>query len=131
MKHKDYKINEHNSTVNGDAGRNYDWSKFDWNQSEQYDFGDDRYSTESEFVPDNLKGQLIGVQKAPKVFVDGFLIAPNCQYLHVPYKWAEQATIYRVRPNDSMYSGKIYRGHLILKQTAIKKKDGWYWRLYF
>jgi len=131
MKYKDYKVNQHNSTVLGYPGREFDWTKFDWNQSEEYDFGDSRYSKDSEFVPAELKGQLIGAKKAPEVFVDGFLIAPGCQYLHVPYKWAEQATVYRVRPNDSMYAGQVYRGHKIAKQTAIKKKDGWYWRLYF
>ena len=128
---KDYKINSRNSTVLGYPGREFDWTKFDWNQKEEFDFGDDCYSTESEYVPDKLKGQLIGIQKAPKVHVDGYFIAPGCRYLHVPYKWSEQATVYRVRPNDSMYAGQIYRGHKIIKQMAIKKKDGWYWRLFF
>jgi len=128
---KDYKINEHNSTVNGSPGRDYDWFKFDWEQKEEHDFCNSRYSTKSEYVPDELKGQLIGIQKAPKVFVDGFLIAKHCQYLHVPYRWAEQGTVYRVRPNDSMYAGEVYRGRTIIKQIAIKKPDGWYWRLKF
>jgi hypothetical protein len=69
--------------------------------------------------------------KAPAGHVGDGLITPNCQYLHVPYDWNEQGTIYRVRPNDSMHAEKIYRGHLIKKQTAIKKDDGWYWRLEF
>ena len=126
-----YKVNKHNSTVLGYPGREFDWAKFDWNQKEEYDFGDSRYSTESEYVPDELKGQLMGIQKAPKVFVDGFLIAKHCQYLHVPYSWAEQATVYRVRPNDSMYTGEVYRGRKIIKQTAVKRNGSWYWCLEF
>jgi hypothetical protein len=128
---KDYKINQHNSTVCGYPGRDFDWAKFDWNQETTCDFGDMRYSSDSEFVPDELKGQLIGMKKAPEVYVDDGLIAPNCQYLHVPYNWSEHGTVYRVRPNETMYAGKIYRGHLIKKQTAVKKADGWYWRLFF
>ena len=128
---KDYKVNKHNSTVNGSPGRDYDWDKFDWNQETEHDFGDSRYSTDSEYVPDELKGQLIGIKKAPEVYTDGFFIAKHCQYLHVPYNYAYDATIYRVRPNDTMYTGEIYRGKLITKQEAILKEDGWYWRLHF
>ena len=124
---KEYKIAKHNSTVCGYPGRNFDWTRFCWDGSETYDFGDCRYSIESEHVSDELKGQLIGIKKAPKPYIDDCLIAPNCQYLHVAYNFAENATIYRVRPNDSMYAGKVYRGHLIDKQTAVKKRDGWYW----
>ncbi len=126
---KKYKLNKHNSTVNGDPGRCYDWSKFDWGQETTHDFGDLRYSTESEYVPNKKKGQLIGKQKAPKVYTDGFLIAHHCQYLHVPYDWKEHGIIYRIRPNNSMYTGEIYRGHLITKQTAEKIDGTWYWVL--
>ena len=127
---KDYKINSHNSTVNGSPGRLYDWSKFDWNQETEHDFGDLRYSTDSDFVPDDKKGHLIGKQKAYAPYTDGYLIARHCQYLHVPYDWAESGTVYRVRPNDTMYTGEIYRGNLVTLQEAIKKEDGWYWRLH-
>ncbi len=125
---KEYKVNKHNSTVNGDEGRHYDWSKFDWNSETYYDFGDSCYSMKCDDV--SLRGKKMGIQKAPKVWVDNGFIAPNCQYLHVPYAWDEDATIYRVRPNESMYAGKVYRGHLIKKQTATIKSDGcWYWVL--
>jgi len=129
MKYKDYPVNSHNSTVCGSPGRDFDWSKFDWDQKTSHDFGDMRYSKESEYVPQSQRGQLIGVQQAPEVFVDSFFIDDNCQYLHVPYDYAELATIYRVRPNESMRAGCIYRGHLIKKQKAIKKNGEWYWRL--
>ncbi len=126
---KEYKVSKHNSTVLGYPGRGFDWAKFDWGQETSHDFGDMRYSTESEFVSKKLKGQLIGIQKAPKVYTDDGLIAPNCQYLHVPYNYEEDGTIYRVRPNDSMYAGEVFRGHLVMRQTAIKKDGIWYWHL--
>ena len=110
---KEYKINKHNSTVCGYPGRDFDWSKFCWNGNEVF--------------KSIFKG--IKNMKAPKPFVDDCLIAENCQYLHIPYDFMEHGTIYRVRPNPTMYAGEIYRGHLITKQTAIKKSDGWYWVL--
>ena len=115
--HKEYKIGPRNSTVCGYPGRNYDWTKFCWDGNEVYSHrcGYKGHSTEE--------------WKAPLPFVDSYLIAENCQYLHVPYKFKEQGTIYRVRPNDTMYAGEAYRGHLIKRQTAIKKEDGWYWVL--
>ena len=126
-----YEVNQHNSTVCGYPGRLYDWSKFDWNRETRHDFGDSRYSATSEYVPDKDKGQLIGILRAPKVVVDGVPVFPGCQYLHVPYDFAEDATIYRVRPNDSMYPGKVYRGKLIKCQTAVKRHGIWYWCLEF
>ena len=123
----EYKINKHNSTVCGYAGRNFDWSKFDWDSKTKYDFGDMCYAMECDNP--KFRGKKIGIRKAPKVYTDGSWIANGCQYLHVPYDWDKQATIYRVRPNDCMYAGQVYRGHLIKKQTAIKKSDGWYWVL--
>lgn len=108
---KDYKVNSRNSTVCGYPGRDFDWSKFCWDGNEFYN--------------KNLK------MKAELPYKDNFLIAPDCEYLHIPYDFSECCTTYRVRPNDSMYAGKVYRGHLIKKQTAIKKDDGWYWRLEF
>lgn len=110
---KRYKLNKHNSTVCGYPGRNYDWSKFCWDGSAVFKSVD--------------KGDL----KAPLPYVDDFFIPENCQYLHVPYDFAAAGTICRVRPNATMYAGKIYRGHLIKKQTAVERKDGWYWKLIF
>jgi hypothetical protein len=131
---KDYKINKHNSTVCGYAGRLFDWSKFDWDSKTSYDFGLARYSNDeedAEFVDKDKRGKLIGILKAPQPHIDDGLIAEGNQYLHVPFNWEEDATIYRVRPNDSMQTGNKYRGHLIKSTKAIKKEDGWYWRLEF
>lgn len=121
MQIKEYKVSKHNSTVCGYPGRDFDWSKFCWDGLEIY-------------IDDcHHKGHPKEEMKAPLPFVDscGFFIPDDCQYLHVPYLWSEQCTIYRVRPNESMYAGEIYRGHKIIKQRAIKKDDGWYWQLEF
>jgi len=78
-----------------------DWSTFCWDGSEEFNFGDSRYSTESEYVPDEMKGQLIGIKKAPLPLVDGQAneyYPYEHQYLHVPYRWKENATIYRIYP---------------------------------
>uniref|UniRef100_A0A6H2A304 Uncharacterized protein n=1 Tax=viral metagenome TaxID=1070528 RepID=A0A6H2A304_9ZZZZ len=106
-----YKINKRNSTVCGYPGRDFDWSKFDWEGKSAYKFEED--------------------WKAPEPWVDDGLIALNCQYLHVPYDFVEMGVIYRVRPNSTMYAGETYRGKLIKAQRAIKKEDGWYWELEF
>lgn len=112
---KDYKVNKRNSTVCGQPGRDFDWTLFDW---------EGESICKAIFKNDTDR-------TAPKPFVDDCLIAPNCEYLHVPYDFAESGTIYRVRPNHSMYAGGIYRGRLVVSQKAIKKTDGWYWRLEF
>jgi len=112
---KRYKINKSNSTVCGYPGRNFDWSKFCWDRKEVF------------------KSIFMGIKdmNAPNPFVDDYLIAENCQYLHIPYDFEKQGTIYRVRPNPTMYAGEIYRGKLIKKQTAVKRKSVWYWVLDF
>lgn len=115
----------------GYPARDFDWSKLDWDQQTSYDFGDMRYSKDSEFVSKDKRGELIGIQKAPKVYKDHGFIEPNCEYLHVPYDYNQAGTIYRLRPNESMRAGNIYRGHKIVRQQAIKKEDGWYWRLIY
>lgn len=112
---KDYKVNQRNSTVLGYPGRYFDWSKFDWEGKQVH--------------KSILKGQEDMI--APIPYVDDFLIADNCQYLHIPYEWEQLRTIYRVRPNDCMWAGAVYRGKLVKSQKAIKKEDGWYWRLEF
>jgi len=110
---KEYKISKHNSTVCGYPGRDFDWSKFDW---------DGKSIFKSIF-----RGQRD--MKAPLPWVDDGLIAENCEYLHVPYNYTDQGTIFRVRPNDSMLAGEVYRGRLVKAQKAIEKDDGWYWQL--
>ena len=112
-----YKVDSRNSTVCGYPGRDFDWSKFCWDGSAIY-------------IDDcHRQGHPKKEMKAPLPFVDNCLIGENCQYLHVPYNWAEDCTIYRVRPNETMRAGEVYRGHFIKKQTAVKKEDGWYWVL--
>ena len=110
---KEYKINKHNSTVCGYPGRDFDWSKFDWEGQQVF---------KSIF-------KVIDDWRAPEPWVDDGLIGEGNQYLHVPYDFEENGTIYRVRPNESMRAGEIYRCHLILSQKAVKKEDGWYWVL--
>lgn len=108
-------ITKHNSTVCGYPGRQFHWDKFDWEGKS--------------FHKAICRGDKD--RKAPLPWVDDGLIAQNCQYLHVPYNWQESGTIYRVRPNPTMYAGEVYRGKLIKKQTAVKRKGVWYWVLDF
>jgi len=112
---REYKIDSHNSTVCGYPGREFDWSKFDWE-------GQSIYVSMIKDIED---------RKAPLPWVDNGLINKDNQYLHVPYNFAEDGTIYRVRPNESMQAGKIYRGKRVKQTRAIKKDDGWYWQLEF
>lgn len=112
MKYKDYLVNIHNSTVCGYPGRGFDWNKFDFDGKTKYKF-------------DGKSG------KAPQAWVDNGFIDKGCEYLHVPYDYAEHGTIYRVRPNESMRAGKTYRGIKIHHQTAVKEKGQWYWRLFY
>lgn len=114
---REYKVGPRNSTVNGDPGHYYVWSIFCWDGSAIHvdDCGRPGHPKET--------------MKAPLPWVDGSPTVGGCQYLHVPYDWEEDCKIYRIRPNDSMYPGRIYRGHLIQRQTVIQKADGWYWVL--
>ena len=106
-----YPVAGRNSTVCGGPGREYDWSKFCWDGSQTCRF----------------HGRVL---RAPKPFVDDRLIAKHCQYLHVPYDFAEEGTIYRVRPNESMWAGRTYRGILVARQTAELVGGVWCWVLY-
>lgn len=108
-----YKVTSHNSTVCGYPGREFDWSKFCWDGSAVF------------------KSIFKGLEdmKAEEPWTDDGLIAPDCQYLHVPYNFEEDGTIYRVRPNESMYAGEIYRGHKVIRQKVIKVDGFWYWEL--
>ena len=131
MAFKDYKVAKHNSTACGYPGREFDWSQFCWDNSHVLS-----KDIQKHWLDHAHKGSMACqvAEKgyhAPDVYVDDYFIGRNCQYLHVPYRWRDDATIYRVRPNETMCAGQIYRGHLIKKQTAIKKEDGWYWRLEF
>jgi hypothetical protein len=123
---KRYLINAKNSTVCGYPGTHFDWTKFDWNQKESYDYVDMRYSTESEFVPDNDKGQLIGVKQSPIPWIDG-KDKEYYEYLHVPFNWAEDATIYRVRPHFEV--GQTRWKHKVIRVSAINDNNIWYWEI--
>ena len=114
---KEYKITQHNSTVCGYPGHDYDWSKFDWEgKTRHFDRCNHQGCTHSH------------VYQAPVAFVDGNA-SEYYEYLHVAYDYEQQATIFRIRPNDCMEVGKIYRGHLVKSVKAVKKSDGWYWQL--
>jgi hypothetical protein len=101
-----------------------DWSNFCWDGSETFDFGDSRYSAESEYVPDELKGQLIGVKKAPLPFVDGSLEKYHYQYLHVPYRWWDDATIFRIYPKwdvgDRLWVREIWATEKMFNDFSVK-----------
>ena len=112
----DYKLIPRNSTVNGYPGSSVDWNLFDWKGGQKYDNTHWRKGT-----PD--------VYPSPKPYVDDFLIEAGNEYLHVPYNWADDLTIYRVRPSDSMLAGQTYRGRKVKGVKAVEKAGGWYWRV--
>ncbi len=112
-----YKIDKHNSTVCGYPGRDFDWSKFCWDGSEIH--------------VDELTRGITIERKSLLPWVDDGLIGEGNQYLHVPYEWAEDETIYRVRPNESMRAGRVFWGRKILRQKAILENGVWYWELEF
>ena len=105
-----YEINKRNSTVCGYPGRDFDWTKFDWKGGVLHKF----------------EGRTLASEPPTP---DTGLIAPGNQYLHVSYDWVEHGTIYRVRPNESMRAGQVYRGHLITQQRAVEIDGKWYWEL--
>ena len=112
-----YEVSPRNSTVNGYPGRRFDWTKFCWDGTAVH-----RRPSDNPWRP-------IEEIKAPLPYTDNYLIKARCQYLHVPYDWAENCMIYRVRPNDSMWSGAVYRGHLINEQGVALRAGHWYWQL--
>lgn len=107
-----------------------DWSKFDWDGKTEFDFGDSRYSTESEFVPAKLKGQLIGVKKAPLPLIDGDAKKYHYQYLHVPWNWGEDATIFRIYPKwdvrDRLWVRETFMPYcgIASSKCEVRYKDG-------
>jgi len=114
MNRRIYPITQHNSTVCGYPGRDFDWSKFDW-------VGGVKYLPAFKGLPKSV---------SPPPWVDDGLIEPNCQYLHVGYNFAEHGTVYRVRPNESMRAGRVYRRRLVMRQTAELIDGQWCWVLY-
>jgi len=110
-----YKISQCNSTLCGYPAREFDWNKLCWDGSQIHK---GIFKREKDM-------------QAPLPLVDDCLIPSGCQYLHVPYNFAEEGTIYRLRPNSTMYAGRKYRGKIIKRQTAVKRKGIWYWCLEF
>ena len=108
-----YKVSSHNSTVLGYPGRNFDWSLFCWDGSE---WNKAKFKGDEEI-------------QAPIPWWDSSRGAGGCEYIHVPYNFTERGTIYRVRPNDSMYAGAVYRGRLVRQQRAVLVDGAWYWEL--
>jgi len=99
-----------------------DWSRFCWDGSETFDFGDARYSTESEYVPDELKGQLIGVQNAPLPWVD-HSCGDHYQYLHVPYRYADNATIFRIYPKWDV-GDRLWVRETFYDDCGLREREG-------
>src|SRR3990167_5778211 len=103
-----YRVGSRNSTVGGSPGRTFDWSEACWDGSAIYEYDCGRPGHPKEMV------------QAPLPYVDDGLIAANCQHLHVPWRWATDMMIFRVRPNDSMEAGRVYRGRLVQRQRAVQ-----------
>ncbi len=118
---REYRIKPSNSTVNFDPGRRYDWSKFDWKGETWHE--------------DNLEvfTPRIGIaiaSRAPKPWRDGDA-TKYYVYLHVPYDWAGDQTIFRVRP-QSFEAGKLYRGKMVTAVWVVEHDNGWYyWQVEF
>ncbi|KKN21276.1 hypothetical protein LCGC14_0927070 [marine sediment metagenome] len=113
---RDYLINKSNSTILGYPGRQFDWGKFDWKGQDIYEEQCGNKGCDHKHV-------------APIPFKDNALIGEGNEYVHVPFNWAEDMTIYRVRPNASMQAGNKYRGHVVKETQAVDKDGVWYWRL--
>ena len=107
-----YPITQHNSTVCGYPGRDFDWSKFIWDGKAIH----------------KMRGHKDLTALIP--WKDNGLIDADCEYIHVPYDFVENGTVYRVRPNESMRAGQKYRGRLVVRQTAELINDQWYWVLW-
>ena len=107
------RISPKNSTVNGDPGRLYDWSKFCWDGTAVY--------VEGCGVPCHPTTE----RKAPLPFKDGK--PESAEYLHVPYAWASDSTIYRVWPRDKWCVGETWRGKRVVRSAVEQREDGWYW----
>lgn len=116
--YKDYKVSSSNSTINGDSAKHYDWSKLNWKPKP--------YREMFEFRTD-MQWLSFGCN-TPEVFTDG-LADMYYQYLHVPYNYPNMGTIYRVRPRYEV--GKMRNGKTPIRVEAIKKANGWYWRVTF
>ena len=108
------RIGPRNSTVNGDPGRLYDWAGACWDGSAVH--VDHCMTRDCTHVHEN---------KAPLPFKDGK--PESCQYLHVPWHWVSDSTIYRVYPRDKWCVGEKWYGKTVVRQTVEKDDDGWYW----
>lgn len=112
---KRYPITAKNSTVNSDAGTHYDWSKFDWQ-------GKSTYTDRCLVSNCNHKH----VYKAYPAYVDG-KATEYYEYLHVPYNWIKDATVFRIRPHFEV--GQIRWKHKVVRVSAINDNGKWFWEV--
>ena len=102
-----------NSTVNGGRGKDYDWSLFCWDGSAIH------------VERCGIQGHPTTERKAPLPFKDGK--PESAEYLHVPYDWADDEKIFRVRPRDKWWVGETWRGKRVTRSAVEQREDGWYW----
>lgn len=118
MKLKEYKVLPKNSTINGDSSNKYDWSKFDWKGGHY----------ESKIGLDYDFKWLRIERNIPFPWIDG-IADKYFQYIHVPFNYTEEGTIFRVRPRFKV--GNKRGKNVITSVKAINKQNGWYWLVEF
>lgn len=114
---KRYPITAKTSTVNGDAGTHYDWSKFDWHgksihTTKCFDPNCSHKHEYKSFIP-TIDG------KATEYY----------EYLHVPYEWELDMTVFRVRPYFEV--GQKRWGYIVKRVSAILDNGNWFWEIEF
>ena len=112
-------ITPDNGMPNGQWGKLYDWSKFDWE-------GKAIHIDECHARCCNHSHE----DKAYPAYVDRS--SPNYEYLHVPYDWAEECTVYRIWPvweiGDKVRVNRKFK--LLIEVEAIKAEQvegKWAW----
>lgn len=110
-------ITPENGMPCGYDGKGYDWSKFDWEGKTVH-------------VDKCWRCDHKHEDKAHPAYIDHSI--PDYEYLHVPYAWAEQGTVYRIWPvwelGDKVRVNR--KAKLMIEVQAIKAKqvDGkWAW----
>jgi len=110
-------ITPDNGMPNGQDGNLYDWSKFDWEGKEVHIDKCWRCDHKHE-------------DKAYPPYVDHSI--PNYDYLHVPYAWTREGTVYRIWPvwevGDKVRVNRKFK--LLIEVEAIKAEQvegKWAW----